>query len=193
MYEEVRDMLFPIIQKESSKPSSDDEDEESSGKKGSSQKLRECAFESLGKAWPSDKATQEKYQDEFSTTLCKCLPESTFKVRVIILKSLNLFLQRLCIQESIAQVKDSPHSKIIAGIVTGVCDSLGVIKYSPLRKEALSLVESMKTKLTDNKCQALLHTDLLKQLVTALKLEKADVAMRERADGLRLELEGWGA
>ncbi|PIK34533.1 putative proteasome-associated protein ECM29-like [Apostichopus japonicus] len=147
-----------------------------------------CAFESLGKAWPTEKATQETYQEELCTLLCKCLSTTTFKVRVEIVKSLNLFVQRLNVEGSVEVL-----GKIVGTLIPAICDCLGIVKYSSLRSEALGLAESLKTKLKESNNQSLISSDNHRLLVKALKLEKAEAAMRERANALRLELEEWPA
>ncbi|XP_071853904.1 proteasome adapter and scaffold protein ECM29-like [Apostichopus japonicus] len=187
-FQQVWEIALPIIQKGSEKSASDDEDGDSKTKKDSRQKLLECAFESLGKAWPTEKATQETYQEELCTLLCKCLSTTTFKVRVEIVKSLNLFVQRLNVEGSVEVL-----GKIVGTLIPAICDCLGIVKYSSLRSEALGLAESLKTKLKESNNQSLISSDNHRLLVKALKLEKAEAAMRERANALRLELEEWPA
>ncbi len=62
--------------------------------------LKETVCETLGKAWPNDEKTQEKYQLMFVEQCVRCLQNNTRPVQLSVLISLGKFLDRLKILEA---------------------------------------------------------------------------------------------
>lgn len=62
--------------------------------------LKETVCETLGKAWPNDEKTQEKYQLMFVKQCVRCLQNNTRPVQLSVLIALGKFLDRLKILEA---------------------------------------------------------------------------------------------
>lgn len=62
--------------------------------------LKETVCETLGKAWPNEPETQEKYQLMFVEQCVRCLQNNTRPVQLSVLVSLGKFLDRLKILEA---------------------------------------------------------------------------------------------
>lgn len=62
--------------------------------------LKETVCETLGKCWPSEEKTQEKYQVMFVEQCVRCLQNNTRPVQLSVLKALGKFLDRLKILEA---------------------------------------------------------------------------------------------
>ncbi|XP_012265500.2 proteasome adapter and scaffold protein ECM29 [Athalia rosae] len=154
-FTQVYDIAQEILLKLSNKPDEDEENsaEENSKKRELNMKLQETVYETLGKAWPSTKETQDKYCIQFVTHCHKTLPSSTRPVQVAILGALSLFVDKLILMK-IDSTSASPEDK---EMLASICDtiskilrnSLGISKYTRIRKEALNIIFTVSRKLRD--------------------------------------------
>ncbi|XP_038067101.1 proteasome adapter and scaffold protein ECM29-like [Patiria miniata] len=191
-FEELSQILFPIVSKDK-KDDSDDSDEESvRSRQDQKLKLQECAYESLGKAWPRERQTQDLFHQDLCRYLSEGLQASTFKMQVTILKALGLFLDRLMfLSPGIDNIESKFLSSILIRIIPDLCRCLGIVKYVAIRRQALTILENLVTKLKDINQIALLSADMLSNLEDALlgMTSDSEPSLKDRSRQLRKELE----
>ncbi|KAJ8667078.1 hypothetical protein QAD02_008740 [Eretmocerus hayati] len=170
---EIAQEVLPNLNKKSN-DDEDDSAEENKKKREEKSKLQETIYESLGKAWPSCKETQDQYGVKFLMHCFETLPTCTRPVQVAILTALNHFVDKLVLfkinvnetSESDKEVLDS-----ICGILLKILRyAIGIAKYTRIRKEALNIILSLSRKLNDTQnVKHLNHvTALMNDMVTDL-------------------------
>ncbi|XP_042168715.1 proteasome adapter and scaffold protein ECM29 [Oncorhynchus tshawytscha] len=101
-----------------------------------------CAFQTLGKTWPNNTQTQERFQLDLCCLMCERLKLSTWRVQVGVLQSMKTYFQRLLLLE---KEKDNQNFTALSLILTETCSALTHPlenkSYSSVRTEALSVVE----------------------------------------------------
>ncbi|CAB1327120.1 unnamed protein product, partial [Coregonus sp. 'balchen'] len=90
-----------------------------------------CAFQTLGKTWPKNTQTQERFQLDLCCLMCERLKLSTWRVQVGVLLSMKEYFQGLLLLE---KEKDNQNFTALSLILTETCSALTF----PL---ALSVVE----------------------------------------------------
>ncbi|XP_015601340.2 proteasome adapter and scaffold protein ECM29 [Cephus cinctus] len=175
-FTQIYDIAQEILLKLANK---DDNDEESSPTENSKKredkiKLQETVYEALGKAWPSNTETQDKYSIQFVTHCYEMLPNNTRPIQVAILMTLSLFVDKLVLFKTDVSKTSAKDKETLASI----CDtldkilrqSIGISKYTRIRKEALNIVFSLSKKLRDTKNTKQLEnvTSLFKELLPDL-------------------------
>lgn len=133
---------------------SDDEEmsaEETGKKRESLILLRETIYETLGKAWPTDVVTQEKYGELFVEHCVSCLPTTTRSVQVSVLGALYLYVDKLAVLNlnSVSPKYIEIFPKILNNIYEALTYSLNITKHTKLRKEALNVISLLAKKLKE--------------------------------------------
>ncbi|XP_022097180.1 proteasome-associated protein ECM29 homolog [Acanthaster planci] len=189
-FEELSRILFPIVSKDKDDEDSDEESDRS--RQDQKLQLQECAYESLGKAWPRERQTQDLFHQELCRYFSEGLQTSTFKTQVTILKSLDLFFERLMfLDPGISNMDCKFLSSILIRIVPDLCRCLGVVKYVAIRRQALTVLENLVTKLKDISQMALLNADMLSNLEDSLlgMTSDSEPSLKDRSRQLRKALE----
>nr|CAH7763652.1 unnamed protein product [Callosobruchus chinensis] len=152
------DEIYVIIQDIISETnSSKEEDEDATGEeisKNREQKIRlkETAYETLGKAWPENsKATQEKYRDIIIEQTVKYLPMVTRSIQVSILSALYYYIEKLTLlrEENLTDTEKESLERIIDNMLKAVEYAVSIAKHTRLRKEALNIILGLGKKLKD--------------------------------------------
>ncbi|RZC32274.1 proteasome-associated protein ECM29 -like [Asbolus verrucosus] len=114
-------------------------------------KLKETAYETLGKTWPENsKVTQEKYGEMFVEHCVKCLPRITRSVQVSVVSALYNYVDKLILLNEELDGNDKKTlAKIVDNIVIAIKYALGISKHTRLRKESLNVVFCMGKKLKE--------------------------------------------
>ncbi|XP_033222326.1 proteasome adapter and scaffold protein ECM29 [Belonocnema kinseyi] len=170
-FTQIYNIAQEVLPKLSSKNADDDDDvsmSENSKKVEEKMKLQETIYESLGKAWPSCKETQDKYCLQFVTHCNETLPNSTRVVQVAILTTLNLFVDKLILFK-ISASENNPQDQETLSTVCETLEkilrqSISISKYTRIRKEALNIILSLAKKLTDTK-----NTKQLEDIISLFK------------------------
>ncbi|XP_036407220.1 proteasome adapter and scaffold protein ECM29 [Megalops cyprinoides] len=179
-FQEMADILFPLIKKYSptsalspkSKQDEDEDDPEEKERELQTEALL-CAFETLGKAWPKNPSTQARYQMELCQLMCERLKLSTWRVQLVVLKTMKAYYQRLLLFE-----KDHQDSTALLEILTETCTAITYPlenkSYSSVRTEALSIVELLLKKAEENGKWDSLSEKSRDQLVHSLTTMESD-------------------
>ncbi|KAB0794456.1 hypothetical protein PPYR_11295 [Photinus pyralis] len=159
-FDEVHNMAQSILTDD---PNGDtDEDlslEEISENRENRIKIKEVIYETLGKAWPENsKVTQEKYRELFVEHCKACLPKCTRSVQVCVISALRDFVDKLILlkEDRLTDKENESLSKIVDNIIEVSIYALGIAKHTRLRKDTLSVIFVLATKLKDKKR----HSDL---------------------------------
>lgn len=124
---------------------SDEEDmtaEETSKKQQTLINLRETIYESLGKAWPLNVETHEKYGELFVEHCVSCLSTTTRSIQIMVMGALYQYVDKLAILklDSVSPKYMEIFPKILQNVYKAVFYALGISKHTKLRKEALNIV-----------------------------------------------------
>lgn len=157
-FEDIYNIIKNVLNDEISKH----DEEENASKEDVSKnreliiKLKETAYETLGKAWPQNgRSTQEKYRETFVEQTVQCLPIVTRSVQVSVLSALYAYVDKLTLltDENLTDVEKTSLSNIVDNILKAVKYAMGISKHTRLRKEALNVIFSLVTKLKKSKAQ----------------------------------------
>lgn len=150
-FDEVYAIIQSILIDENSVKEEDEDisSDEISKKRENSIKLKETAYETLGKTWPAkSKITQDKYGEMFVEHCVKCLPCITRSVQVSVVSALYNYVDKLILlNEDLSSGDKKKLGKIVDNIVIAIRYALGISKHTRLRKESLNVVFCMGTKL----------------------------------------------
>ncbi|XP_074097479.1 proteasome adapter and scaffold protein ECM29 [Cotesia typhae] len=164
-FTELYDIAQEILVKMGKKNKGGDDDDEKSDKSSEEitkkredqMKLQETVYEALGKAWPSSKGskdTQDKYCLQIIAHCHDTLPSSTRAIQVAIMTTLTHFVEKLVfLQVSYGELskEDSKKLDIICETLYQILKiSIGISKYTRIRKEALNIVLVLSKKLIDS-------------------------------------------
>ncbi|XP_008560300.1 proteasome adapter and scaffold protein ECM29 [Microplitis demolitor] len=164
-FTQLYDIAQEILIKMSTKNADDDDDdekiektsEEMTKKREDQMKLQETVYEALGKAWPSSRSskdTQDKYCLQIIAHCHDTLSSSTRAIQVAIMTTLTHFVEKLIF----LQLNYSELSKNDAAKLNTICEtlyqilkiSIGISKYTRIRKEALNIILVLSKKLIDS-------------------------------------------
>ncbi|XP_071025214.1 proteasome adapter and scaffold protein ECM29-like [Oncorhynchus clarkii lewisi] len=144
-FSDMADILIPLIKKNSAATSRlrhDSDDDRDEKEKELQTEALLCAFQTLGKTWPNNTQTQERFQLDLCCLMCERLKLSTWRVQVGVLQSMKTYFQRLLLLE---KEKDNQNFTALSLILTETCSALTHPlenkSYSSVRAEALSVVE----------------------------------------------------
>uniref|UniRef100_A0A4W3HWV2 Ecm29 proteasome adaptor and scaffold n=1 Tax=Callorhinchus milii TaxID=7868 RepID=A0A4W3HWV2_CALMI len=157
-FQEMADILFPVIKKSSpaaGTPMEESEDEDHKEKELQMEYLL-CAFETLGKAWPATPTIQAQYRLELCHLMCERLKLSTWRVQLGVLQAMNAYFQGLLLLN-----KENKETSELTEILKDTCSALTFPlenkSYSSVRAEALLIVELLFTKLEGKQFKVHLH------------------------------------
>nr|XP_015201351.1 PREDICTED: proteasome-associated protein ECM29 homolog isoform X1 [Lepisosteus oculatus] len=194
-FQELANILIPLVKKNSpssglsQKDMEEEEDEADEKEKELQTEALLCAFETLGKAWPKNPATQGLYQIELCQLMCERLKLSTWRVQLGVLQSMNAFFQGLLLL-----TKDHQDSTVLSEILTETCTAITFPlenkSYSSVRTEALAIVELLIKKLNENDQWGNLTAKSRDQLVNSLTTMESDSRpeLKEKSAELRKEI-----
>ena len=155
-FDEVYGIIQSILVDKSSKEEDEDASSEEIAKKREKNiKLKETAYETLGKTWPErSKTTQDKYGEMFVEHCVECLPRITRSVQVSVVSALYNYVDKLILLNDDLDDSDKKRlGKIVDNIVIAIRYSLGISKHTRLRKEALNVVFCMGKKLQERQIE----------------------------------------
>uniref|UniRef100_A0A6P7FNW0 Proteasome-associated protein ECM29 homolog n=1 Tax=Diabrotica virgifera virgifera TaxID=50390 RepID=A0A6P7FNW0_DIAVI len=156
-FEDVYTIIQTILTDQNSKDESDDVSSEETNKNRANKiKLKETAYDTLGKAWPSNsKSTQEKYRELIAQHTVQCLPTNTRSVQVSIVGALYAYVDKLLLlsEDNLTDAEKGSLDTIIKDVLKSVQCALSVGKHTRLRKEALNVVFCLGTKLKEKNRQ----------------------------------------
>lgn len=154
-FDEVYAIIQSILVDDNTVKEADEDisSEEMTKKRENLIKLKETAYETLGKTWPEkSKATQEKYGEMFVEHCVKCLPCITRSVQVSVVSALYNYVDKLILlNEELGEADNKKLQKIVDNIIIAIKYALGISKHTRLRKEALNVVFCMGKKLKEKK------------------------------------------
>ncbi|XP_077980977.1 proteasome adapter and scaffold protein ECM29-like [Glandiceps talaboti] len=171
-FQEIRDIVFPFISEDKKNSDKEDDDDEDTTRKDRENKLelKACGFECLGKAWPASKETQNIYQEEFCNLLSGGLKVNTIKIQTKIIKSMEIFVDRLCLLDvSHTEGETSVLSNLYQQFIPPLCQCLGYAKYGTLKLDAVKVLEKMVLKVKDKEESSVLSANMRDQLIKALE------------------------
>ncbi|XP_076089191.1 proteasome adapter and scaffold protein ECM29-like isoform X1 [Mytilus galloprovincialis] len=167
-FSEIWQIAQPDLSKAGNKNGEDDDI-----KPEMKQKKFNCYFEILGQSWPSVVTTQDEFGSNFSDLLLTSLLHNTWKIQVTILKSLFKLIDRYHIFQ---KDKILLHKAVLQGLTTRMLEtmipSLGNIKYTVIRHEALSTTELLINKVIG--VDGILSSDILSKVQDALSAMSGD-------------------
>lgn len=178
----VWDMTHSIVSQVTSPDKREDDEESSLGQK---QELITCCFTLLGEAWPRNNlTTQESLLSNFVELLCNAAPLSTWKVQVVLLKDMQIILERSSLWDKEALLSGSEKAQQLSNrMFSTAMSQLSNIKFVSLRSESLGVLERLIQKLTGAGQLALLEetrlTNLQQELLTMA--ESGPWELRDRA------------
>uniref|UniRef100_A0A674CAE9 Ecm29 proteasome adaptor and scaffold n=1 Tax=Salmo trutta TaxID=8032 RepID=A0A674CAE9_SALTR len=91
-FSDMADILIPLIKKNSAATSRlrhDSDDDRDEKEKELQTEALLCAFQTLGKTWPNNTQTQERFQLDLCCLMCERLKLSTWRVQVGVLQSMK--------------------------------------------------------------------------------------------------------
>ncbi|KAK4875583.1 hypothetical protein RN001_012005 [Aquatica leii] len=156
-FEEVYNIAQSILSDRPNSAKDDDEDmssEEITTKRENVIKIKEIVYETLGKAWPKNsKSTQEKFRELFVEHCKVCLPSSTRSIQVHVISALRDYVEKLSLleEERLTQLEEESLTKIVDNIIEVATYALGISKHTRLRKDTLSVLFVLTTKLKEKK------------------------------------------
>lgn len=163
-FEEVYNIAQSVLSQNGS-TSNKDEDEDISSeeivtKRENNIKLKEAVYEILGKAWPeNNKATQEKYMEMFVEHCAACLPNNIRSVQVFVIIALRDYVDKLYLlqENNLTPKQEESLTSIVDNIIKVITYALEISKHTRLRKETLSIIFSLATKLKEKNHQTELN------------------------------------
>uniref|UniRef100_A0A674CAE5 Ecm29 proteasome adaptor and scaffold n=1 Tax=Salmo trutta TaxID=8032 RepID=A0A674CAE5_SALTR len=120
-FSDMADILIPLIKKNSAATSRlrhDSDDDRDEKEKELQTEALLCAFQTLGKTWPNNTQTQERFQLDLCCLMCERLKLSTWRVQVGVLQSMKAYFQGLLLLE---KEKDNQNFTALSLILTETC------------------------------------------------------------------------
>lgn len=140
-FEDLYNIVQVILSKDTGDIKDDDDEdltaEETSKKRENMIKLKETVYETLGKAWPANCATQEKYGELFVEHCVNCLPNTTRSVQVCVVAALCLYVDKLAVLHG--EVTTTKCTELFPKILENVFKALS---YA-LSKTNLNLIKTL--------------------------------------------------
>lgn len=166
-FQQLYDIVKVILSKDELSVGKESDEEDNEGARQRREQLtalKEAAYELLGKAWPKEPETQEKYQDLFFEHCSKSYPTSSRSTQLAILASVTRVLERLAILANAGEPMDTdnPNNRdkaiaTVTGHVTLIIDyTLQNSNQVRHRRDALNIMEILVKQLKDlNKTEEL--------------------------------------
>ncbi|CAG9861828.1 unnamed protein product [Phyllotreta striolata] len=151
-FKEIYEIIQTIIidDNESKDDDADLTAEETSKRRENDVKLKETAYETLGKAWPSNgESTQQIYRQQFVEHTVEYLPKLARSAQVSVVAALDRFVDKLTLlaDEDLAEADEKSLELIVEDVLKAVRYALSIGKHTRLRKEALNVVYTLGTRL----------------------------------------------
>nr|CAD7446900.1 unnamed protein product [Timema bartmani] len=146
-FDEVYDAVKDIFKEREpgSENKEDVEEEEVSGTRSERLLLTETVYETLGKAWPSNKDTQARHQEKLLDQCVSQLPKSVRPVQVAMMTALHSYVDKLCLLEGDTNVQDE---EILVRLIDKVNEALkyalDVQRLTQLRNLANTFEKSLE-------------------------------------------------
>ncbi|KAL4706918.1 hypothetical protein ACJJTC_012377 [Scirpophaga incertulas] len=158
--------------------------------------LKEAAYDLLGKAWPQDPHTQEKYQGVFFEHCATCYAGSSRAAQLAVLAALRAVLPALaCLGAARAPIRprdtrDAPADAVaaIVGHVTAIVEyTLKNNNQVRHRRDALTLMEILVTKLKEiNKTEELTKLKTIYQTYAQDLSKESSHEIRTKVDNIKV-------
>ncbi|XP_076026432.1 proteasome adapter and scaffold protein ECM29 isoform X2 [Genypterus blacodes] len=192
-FSEMAQILFPLIKKncpESGPRSLDDDDDKDVKEKELQTEALLCAFETVGKSWPRNPQTQNRFQVDVCCLMCEKLKLSTWKVQLGVLQSMKAYFQGLLLLE-----KGHQDVNTLSQILTETCAALTYPlenkSYSSVRTEALSVVELFVKRIGESgqwDCVCVKSREQLQRSLSTLQSDNRP-DLRDKAQDLRRHIQ----
>ncbi|CAG5035645.1 unnamed protein product [Parnassius apollo] len=168
-FNQVYDIVKVILSKDEFSVSKDSDEEDNEGARHRKEQLtalKEAAYELLGKAWPKEPQTQDKYQEVFFEHCAKSYASSTRSTQLAILTSIARVLERLAVLRNDGEPmetdnvsttnRDNALATVIPHVVTVVEYTLKNSNQVRHRRDALNVMEILIKQLKElNKTEEL--------------------------------------
>ncbi|KAI8428500.1 hypothetical protein MSG28_007292 [Choristoneura fumiferana] len=159
-FNQVYDIVKVILSKDESSVGKESDEEDNEGARVRREQLaqvKETAYELLGKAWPRDAATQDKYQDVFFEHCAKSYPTSSRPTQLAILGAATRVTERLAIlggepmetDNREQGARDKAVGSVVGYAATLIDYTLKNSNQVRHRRDALNLMEILVKKLKD--------------------------------------------
>ncbi|KAF3687599.1 Proteasome-associated protein ECM29 -like protein [Channa argus] len=196
-FSNMAEILFPLIKKScpesggASPRSMEDDDEDGDEKEKALQtEALLCAFQTLGKTWPSSPQSQARFQVEVCSLMCEKLKLSTWKVQLAVLQSMKAYFQGLLLLE-----RGNEDFNTLSQILTETCFALTFPlenkSYSSVRTEALSVVDLIVKRTGESEQWDCVSVKSREQLQRSLSTLQSDSRpeLRDKAQELRRHIQ----
>ncbi|KAL0840590.1 hypothetical protein ABMA28_015796 [Loxostege sticticalis] len=161
-FNQVYEIVKVILSKDEFSVGKESDEEDNEGARQRREQLtalKEAAYELLGKAWPKDSETQEKYQDVFFEHCAKSYSSSSRSTQLAILASIARVLERLAALGSAGEPMDTDNvaaaaretavsnvTSQVAAIIDYTLKNSNQVRH---RRDALNLMEILIKKLKE--------------------------------------------
>lgn len=151
-FHQLYEIVKQILSKDELSMDKDSDEEDNEGVRQRREQLtalKEAAYDLLGKAWPKDPHTQEKYQDLYFEHCSKSYPSSSRSTQLAILSSISSVVERLAVlrtepmdtEEPVVQAGKDPVAMVTGHVATIVEYTLKNSNQVRNRRDALNLME----------------------------------------------------
>ncbi|CAH0727922.1 unnamed protein product, partial [Brenthis ino] len=189
-FHQLYEIVKQILSKDELSVGKDSDEEDNEGVRQRREQLtalKEAAYDLLGKAWPKDPHTQEKYQDLYFDHCSKAYPTSSRSTQLAILASVSCVVERLAALKEMPMDTDSGGRDSVAIVTAHVAD---IVEYTLKnsnqvrnRRDALNLMEILIKQLKE-----LQKTEELNKLKDIYQLYAQDLS-KESSHELRVKVE----
>ncbi|RVE49284.1 hypothetical protein evm_006078 [Chilo suppressalis] len=199
-FHQVYDIVKHVLAKDESSIGKESDEEDNEGARLRREQLtalKEAAYELLGKAWPKDPDTQEKYQHEFFEHCARSYPSSSRSTQLAMLTAIARVIERLAIFSAADEPMDTDNvaatdrDKAIAAVTGHVAAVIDyTLKNSNLvrhRRDALNIMEIIIKQLKELK-----KTEELSKLKTIYQNYHQDLSkddsheIRSKVDAIKV-------
>ncbi|CAB3243794.1 unnamed protein product [Arctia plantaginis] len=198
-FHQLYDIVKGILSKSELSMSKESDEEDNEGARQRQEQLtalKEAAYELLGKAWPKEAETQEKYQDVFFEHCVTAYPSSSRSTQLAILGSVARVLERLAVLSNAGEPMETDNNassntdKSIASVTGQVSTIIDyTLKNSNQvrhRRDALNIMEILVKKLKDlNKVEELEKLRNIYQLYVQELSKEPSHEIRTKVDSIK--------
>lgn len=112
--------------------------------------FQQCAYECLGKCWPSTADGQATVQQSIADVLCCPLVSGTWKLQLAALRALQPFVSRLCCLRAGSDVDDNHEfiASFTQTLITSLSHTLTNTRYSSVRLESIAVASMVTERLS---------------------------------------------
>ncbi|CAH0749868.1 unnamed protein product [Diatraea saccharalis] len=195
-FTQVYDIVKLVLTKDESSVGKESDEEDNEGARQRREQLtalKEAAYELLGKAWPKDAQTQEKYQDVFFEHCAQSYASSSRSTQLAMLSSIARVIERLVIFTRTDEPMDTDNVAVtdkdnaiatVTGHIAAVIDyTLKNSNQVRHRRDALNIMEILIKKLKE-----LNKTEELNKLKTIYQTYQQDLS-KDASHEIRTKLD----